>query len=124
LKHRIGQAAAHAGVRDVSGNLVGFGLAVRQGDLLIVGPIAVADDRAVLALVHHLAQGHDGPIRIDVPDSRPALPGALEALGFRLTEQPPVMALGGAGDAAGLPGNGLPGNGWRDYAAISAQAFL
>ncbi|MBP5857648.1 GNAT family N-acetyltransferase [Marivibrio halodurans] len=115
LKHRISQAAGAATLFDAAGRLAGYGLAVRQGDLLILGPIAADDDRAALALSTALAAGHEGPLRIDVPAGHTALSDGLQGMGFRVADRPPLMARGMTA---------LPAGGWAGYAAIAAQAFL
>jgi hypothetical protein len=115
LKHRLGQAERRASLLDADGALLGYGLGVRQGDLLILGPVAAEDERAALALIRGLAAGHDGPLRIDLTDPWSGLQAPLERLGFVLADRPPVMALGA---------DGPPGDGWRGYPAIAAQAFL
>lgn len=115
LKHRIGQADRTATIFDGRGRLSGYGLAVRQGDLSILGPVVADDDAAVQALVGALAAGHGGPLRIDVPVGCEALWRRLQALGFHEADRPPLMALAA---------EGLPAGGWSGYAAIAAQAFL
>lgn len=115
LKHRISQAAGAATLFDAAGRLAGYGLAVRQGDLLILGPIATDEHRAVPALCVALAAGHEGPLRIDIPAEHQSLSDGLQATGFRVDDRPPLM---GRGMTA------LPADGWAVYAAIAAQAFL
>ncbi|MCR9218818.1 MAG: GNAT family N-acetyltransferase [Alphaproteobacteria bacterium] len=115
LKHRLSQAERAAVARDADGRIVGYGLAVRQGPLLILGPIAAAADGAALALVRRLAADFAGPLRIDVPAARDGFCDALQALGFEVADRPPILALG-----ADAP----PAGGWPGYAAIAAQAFL
>jgi len=100
LGARLAQASGSALATD-GGQPVGFGLAVSQREWLLVGPIVAPDAETAAALVGHLAAGHSGVCRVDVPTSQERLPDLLAARGFARMSRQPTMLLG----ARALPGH-------------------
>lgn len=112
LQTRISQAKE--GILLKQGNeIVGYGLSIQGPVYLVIGSIVAPDAAAAMNMVHHLAQNHDGKLRIDVPSEHHHLHGELEARGFTLVNQPPIMLA----NSDRLP----PRNG--TLFAISSQAF-
>jgi GNAT superfamily N-acetyltransferase len=99
LRARLAQGSG-ALMRDGTDSPVGFGLATRQGDVLVVGPVIAPDADSAARLVAHLAAHHGGPMRIDIPARQVGLLARLADQGFEGTDEAPVMVLG----ADGLPG--------------------
>jgi GNAT superfamily N-acetyltransferase len=99
LRARLAQGQG-ALIRRADGAATGFGLATKQGDVLVVGPLIGGDPEAAAALVAHLRASHGGPVRADVPAGQTRLLGLLADQGFEGDEVAPVMLLG----AARLPG--------------------
>ncbi|PYM96156.1 MAG: hypothetical protein DME04_02595 [Candidatus Rokuibacteriota bacterium] len=101
LRSLLARAAATSVVRDARGGVRAFGIAMRQRDQLVVGPLIARDASEALALFRSLAGGYAGAVRIDVPTMQEAFLSALAGLGLTPGGQSaPIMLLG----AAGLPG--------------------
>jgi ribosomal protein S18 acetylase RimI-like enzyme len=113
LRTALARAAAGAGLRDARGGLRGFGVAVRQREMLAIGPVIAPDTADALALVRSLVAAANGRIRMDVPTGRTEFIEALGELGFRAFDDAPVMLYGGAA---------LPGRRDRLH-AIASRAF-
>lgn len=80
-------------VRNSQNTLVGFGLAVRRNNVLVVGPV-VADSQAVaLTLIRRFALGWAGPVRIDVPSQQQKFMKELLRHGFEEHMASPLMLL-------------------------------
>ncbi len=112
LRARIAQAR-EARVLRVGGRVAGFGLAIAQGELTVLGPVLAPDAAGATALVTALAACAPGALRIDVPAQHAELTVGLGARGFARVDHPAVMSLGGVG---------LPGARERLF-ALAAQAF-
>ena len=112
LAARLAQGSGVA-LRGDEGAIVGFGLRVRQRDLLLAGPVVAADAVAAAAVVAGLCGGHDGRIRIDVPTGQSEFLGWLRARGFETADEAPVMIL---------DGEALPGRRERVF-AVANRAF-
>ncbi|NGP61231.1 GNAT family N-acetyltransferase [Paenibacillus thiaminolyticus] len=95
LHSRIRQAKQCVVLRDTAKQIAGYGLAVAGPVHLVLGPIIAPNPEAAACLIHHLAAGHDGKLRIDVPDEQRALLPYLRRCGFERATQPPVMFLHG-----------------------------
>ncbi|WCF08998.1 GNAT family N-acetyltransferase [Paenibacillus thiaminolyticus] len=95
LHSRIRQAKQCVVLRDKAKQIAGYGLAVAGPVHLVLGPIIAPNPEAAACLIHHLASGHDGKLRIDVPDEQRALLPYLRRCGFERATQPPVMFLHG-----------------------------
>ncbi|MFL1675233.1 GNAT family N-acetyltransferase [Paenibacillus dendritiformis] len=95
LHSRIGQAKQCVVLRNKAKQIAGYGLAVAGPVHLVLGPIIAPNPEAAAYLIHHLAAGHDGRLRIDVPDEQRALLPYLRQCGFERATRPPVMFLHG-----------------------------
>ncbi len=113
LAARIAQARTGGVLRRADGAVVGYGLAVPQHDLLVIGPVVAPDGDMAAALIAHLGADAAGPVRIDVPAEHRLLWQALPGWGFEPIDVPPVMLLGG---------DRLPGD-RETLFAIASQAF-
>lgn len=100
LAARIAQAGGACLACDADAAPIGYAIATRQHEWLVVGPVVAADPALAAALVAHVRAGHAGPVRIDVPVEATALIGRLRAGGFEPADEAPVMLLG----ARTLPG--------------------
>lgn len=93
--------------------LTGYGLSVQGPVHLVIGSIVAPNARLAAALIHRLAEGHTGKMRIDVPAQQKQLHATLESSGFEMVNQPPVMLL----HAEKLPGRK------ETLFAIASQAY-
>ena len=73
----------------------GFGWKIRQEDRLILGPVVAPDTAGALQLVGNLAAGHEGLIRLDVPDRQTEFIAQLVEAGFERRALRPLMLRGG-----------------------------
>ena len=96
----LARAEATAVVSAPGGGISGFGMAVRQGGRLALGPVVARDDDTALALLGSLAADGDGEIRLEVPVRRRRIVEAFAALGAKASDDAPVMVYG----AQSLPG--------------------
>lgn len=94
LRARIAQADRCAVIRQTSGAVVGFALAVQRGSTLVIGPIVAPAAELALALLDYLAWDHHGTLRMDIPSGLTELMPGLAERGFRQIGQPPVMVRG------------------------------
>ena len=94
------RASASAIVSDAHGVIRGFGMAVRQGGRLVIGPVAAREPDGAIALFRSLAVDDADEIRIDVPTRQTLVLEALTARGGRRVDDAPVMLYG----AAAMPG--------------------
>lgn len=113
LRTRMKQAKTCLVVRDMDGSIAGFGFAVQGPVNLVTGPIVAKDTPMAIHLLRRLAEGHDGQVRIDVPDGQDDFLSYLAANGFEKVSEPPVMIT----RASTLP----PRSG--QYFGIGAQIF-
>jgi hypothetical protein len=90
---RYRQAKDALVLRGRDGSIVGFGLGVRNGDQLQVGPVVAPDGRRAFALIHRLVKDWPGRIRVDVPSHHEVLIRKLRESGFVLERIPPTMVL-------------------------------
>jgi len=97
-------------LRRSDGVVVGFTLAVAQGERLLVGPVIAPDAGAATALIVDVTAGHAGPVRLDVQLDQTALVERLAALGCEAADEAPVMVHGA---------DGLPGDRSRLFAVMS-----
>jgi N-acetylglutamate synthase-like GNAT family acetyltransferase len=94
LKVRIHQSKETVVVKNVSGELVGFGLSIETKANLILGPIVALNDQIATIVIHNLSKDYDGKLRIDIPEENKGYGQYLERLGFEKVAQPPIMLLG------------------------------
>ncbi|GIN90081.1 acetyltransferase [Siminovitchia terrae] len=91
LKSRIQQAKQGIVVRGKSGILLGYGLGIEGPINMILGPIVAINEDVASYIIHHLANGYQGKIRIDVPDEQNSFLNYLGQCGFKKVSQAPVM---------------------------------
>ncbi|MDF2682533.1 MAG: family N-acetyltransferase [Brevibacillus sp.] len=91
LHARMQQAKTCMVVQDQEGTIVGFGYAVQGPINLVAGPIVARNPAEATSLLCKLTDGHEGNIRIDVPDGQEAFLRFLAQNGFEKSNQPPVM---------------------------------
>jgi hypothetical protein len=95
LKNRITHASFGYVLYNSSDHVIGFALGIRNGDQLIVGPVAAWDQEAAAVLIGQLLRRHSGPARIDIPSGHQNLIRLLTTAGFEIVRIPPVMTTGG-----------------------------
>lgn len=115
LRTRFAQGVDHVLVRSLDGTLIGYGLSIQGPNNRVIGPIVAPDPELAIAILHHLAKDHHGPLRVDVPEgtNQAQVRAFLLESGFENVTQPPVMVI----NAPELP----PRNG--TLFAIAAQAY-
>ena len=91
LKSRIKQTKQGVVVRAINGDLIGYGLSIEGPIHLILGPIVALNHDVATHIIHHLATGHKGKLRIDVPNGQSSFITYLEQCGFKKVSQPPIM---------------------------------
>jgi predicted GNAT family N-acyltransferase len=91
LKSRIQQAKQGIVVTGKNDKLLGYGLGIEGPINLILGPIVAINDDIAASIVHHLAKGYQGKLRIDVAEGKGSFLKHLERCGFNKVSQPPVM---------------------------------
>ncbi|SDX31924.1 Acetyltransferase (GNAT) domain-containing protein [Marininema mesophilum] len=91
LKTRIRQAKQGLVVRGKNGILLGYGLGIEGPVNMILGPIVAINKDVASYIIHNLAKGYQGKIRIDVPDKQHSFLKYLEQCGFKKVSRPPVM---------------------------------
>jgi GNAT superfamily N-acetyltransferase len=79
----------------------GFAWGTAQRAMLVIGPVIAPDDEGALRLVTAVANGHGGPLRIDVPARQAEFIRTLRAEGFEHRDTHPLMLRG----ARELPGD-------------------
>lgn len=91
LKSRMKQAKQGVVVKGKDGDFIGYGLSIEGPIHLILGPIVAINHDVAAYIIHHLATGYKGRLRIDVPDEQGAFITFLEQNGFKEVRRPPVM---------------------------------
>ncbi len=91
LRARIQQAKLGIVARNQLGERIGFGLSILGPAHLVLGPIVAPNHEIASAIIAHLASGHQGSIRLDVPNGQEALLPYLLQSGFKILDQSPVM---------------------------------
>ncbi|WP_336183668.1 GNAT family N-acetyltransferase [Bacillus sp. 205(2023)] len=91
LHHLISQSAECIIARNHEGTFIGYGLSVQTPPNLKLGPLIATSPGLAAVLVNRLTAGKQGAIRIDVPGESPLLHDSLEAMGFHLDDEPPLM---------------------------------
>jgi GNAT superfamily N-acetyltransferase len=113
LRSLRARAAATSVVRAARGGVRAFGIAMRQRDQLVVGPLIARDASEALALFRSLTGAYAAAVRIDVPTTQMAFLSALAGLGLTRGQSAPIM-LRGVDD--------LPGRREQIY-AIASRGF-
>ncbi|MFP3377794.1 GNAT family N-acetyltransferase [Bacillus sp. SIMBA_069] len=91
LKQRIMQSDQCVVIKDTKENVVGYGISVQTPENKIIGPIVAKNDAMAMRIVHALARGHDGRLRMDVPKGKDDFLKELEIAGFQKVNTPPTM---------------------------------
>ncbi|ARX65582.1 GNAT family N-acetyltransferase [Bacillus thuringiensis] len=91
LKKRIMQSEQCIVVRDKEQNVLGYGLSIQTPENKIIGPVVAKNDEMAIRIVHDLARGHNGKLRIDVLEGKNDFMKELEIAGFKKVNIPPIM---------------------------------
>ncbi|MED0974858.1 GNAT family N-acetyltransferase [Bacillus paranthracis] len=91
LKKRIMQSEQCTVVRDKEQNVLGYGLSIQTPENKIIGPVVAKNDEMAMRIVHDLAKGHNGKLRIDVLEEKKDFMKVLEITGFKKVNTPPIM---------------------------------
>ncbi|MGH0526748.1 GNAT family N-acetyltransferase [Bacillus cereus] len=91
LKKRIMQSEQCIVVRDKEQNVLGYGLSIQTSENKIIGPVVAKNDEMAMRIVHDLARGHNGKLRMDVPEGKNDFMKELEVAGFKKVNTPPIM---------------------------------
>lgn len=91
LKKRIMQSEQCIVVRDKEQNVLGYGLSIQTPENKIIGPVVAKNDEMAMRIVHDLARGHNGKLRMDVPEGKNDFMKELEVAGFKKVNTPPIM---------------------------------
>ncbi|MDR2996188.1 MAG: GNAT family N-acetyltransferase [Bacillus cereus] len=91
LTKRIIQSEQCIVVKDKEQNVLGYGLSIQTSENKIIGPVVAKNDEMAMRIVHHLARGHHGKLRMDVPEGKNDFMKELEIAGFKKVNTPPIM---------------------------------
>ena len=91
LKKRIMQSEQCIVVKDKEQNVLGYGLSIQTSENKIIGPVVAKNDAMAMRIVHALARGHNGRLRIDVTEGKDDFLKELEIAGFKRANIPPIM---------------------------------
>jgi predicted N-acetyltransferase YhbS len=91
LRYRITQSEQCIVIKDRKQKIIGYGLSIQTPENKIIGPIVAKNDTMAMGIVHSLAKGHNGKLRIDVPEGKNDFMKELEIAGFRKVNMPPIM---------------------------------
>ncbi|MFB6729855.1 GNAT family N-acetyltransferase [Bacillus mobilis] len=91
LKKRIIQSEQCIVVKDKEQNVLGYGLSIQTSENKIIGPVVARNDAMAMRIVHALARGHNGRLRIDVTEGKDDFLKELEIAGFKRANLPPIM---------------------------------
>ena len=78
-------------VKDKEQNVLGYGLSIQTPENKIIGPVVAKNDEMAMRIVHDLAKGHNGKLRIDVLEGKKDFMKVLEIAGFKKVNTPPIM---------------------------------
>jgi GNAT superfamily N-acetyltransferase len=95
LRHRLATAEASCLVED-RGVVRGYGLAWRNLETLVIGPVVATDDLTAMAIIDALARRSDGAVSVDLRSGATAVLGWLARRGLARPSRVPLMTLGGA----------------------------
>ncbi|MBP0725311.1 GNAT family N-acetyltransferase [Bacillus sp. RG28] len=113
LINRIAQSKDSLVVKNIDGEIIGYGLTVLGPVNLILGPIVANNPETATLILNHLIKSYEGKYRIDVPSGNEKFMSYLKERGFVQVSQPPIMI----NNSMQLP----PRN--NTYFGIVAQAF-
>ncbi|MES5926007.1 GNAT family N-acetyltransferase [Bacillus cereus group sp. MG9] len=91
LKYRIIQSEQCIVTKDAQQNVLGYGISIQTPENKIIGPIVAKNDKMAMRMVHYLAKGHNGKLRMDVPEGKKGFMKELEIIGFKKVNTPPIM---------------------------------
>ncbi|HHP1113270.1 GNAT family N-acetyltransferase [Bacillus cereus] len=91
LKKRIMQSEQCIVVKDKEQNVLGYGLSIQTPENKIIGPVVAKNNAMAMRIVHNLARGHNGRLRMDVPEGKKDFMKELEIAGFKKVNTPPIM---------------------------------
>ncbi|EEM48556.1 GNAT family N-acetyltransferase [Bacillus cereus] len=91
LKQRIMQSEQCVVVKDTKENVVGYGISIQTPENKIIGPVVAKNNAMAMRIVHNLARGHNGRLRMDVPEGKNDFMKELEIAGFKKVNTPPIM---------------------------------
>ncbi|MGG0707564.1 GNAT family N-acetyltransferase [Bacillus paramobilis] len=91
LTKRMIQSEQCIVVKDNKQNVLGYGLSIQTSENKIIGPVVAKNDAMAMRIVHALARGHDGRLRMDVPKGKDDFLKELESAGFQKVNTPPIM---------------------------------
>ncbi|MGN7890883.1 GNAT family N-acetyltransferase [Bacillus sp. 22475] len=91
LKKRIMQSEQCIVVKDKEQNVLGYGLSIQTPENKIIGPVVAKNNAMAMRIVHNLARGHNGKLRMDVPEGKNDFMKELEIAGFKKVNTPPIM---------------------------------
>ncbi|GAB6712534.1 TPA: GNAT family N-acetyltransferase [Bacillus thuringiensis] len=91
LKQRIMQSERCVVVKDTKENVVGYGISIQTPENKIIGPVVAKNNAMAMRIVHDLARGHNGKLRMDVPEGKNDFMKELEIAGFKKVNTPPIM---------------------------------
>ncbi|MEK4837176.1 GNAT family N-acetyltransferase [Bacillus sp. FSL L8-0152] len=91
LKKRIMQSEQCNVVKDKEQNVLGYGLSIQTPENKIIGPVVAKNNAMAMRIVHDLARGHNGKLRMDVPEGKNDFMKELEIAGFKKVNTPPIM---------------------------------
>lgn len=83
LKYRIIQSEQCIVTKDAQQNVLGYGISIQTPENKIIGPIVAKNDAMAMRMVHYLAKGHNGKLRMDVPEGKKDFMKELEIIGFK-----------------------------------------
>ncbi|MGE7882571.1 GNAT family N-acetyltransferase [Bacillus sp. NPDC094077] len=91
LSYRITQSEQCVVIKDRKQNVIGYGISIQTPENKIIGPIVAKNDAMAMEIVHSLAKGHNGKLRIDVSEGKIDFMKGLEISGFQKVNIPPIM---------------------------------
>ncbi|WP_163255102.1 GNAT family N-acetyltransferase [Bacillus tropicus] len=91
LKKRIMQSEQCIVVKDKEQSVLGYGLSIQTPENKIIGPIVAKNDEMAMRIVHDLARGHHGKLRIDVSEGKKDFMKELQIIDFQKVNTPPIM---------------------------------
>lgn len=91
LKQRIMQSEQCVVVKDTKENVVGYGISIQTPENKIIGPVVAKNNAMAMRIVHDLARGYNGKLRMDVPEGKNDFMKELEIAGFKKVNTPPIM---------------------------------
>lgn len=92
--HLVPDLMVGIAVRDESMRLQGYGLSIRNADLLVVGPLVATHVDIATSLLRRFVHGAIGPVRINVPGHQTSFRQALLDMGFQQVSTSRLMVVG------------------------------